>query len=186
MTRCAPMLVLALVACGSGSHERQFALETQPAQNLVGAWDATLSLARPYQLGLHEPAAKRICGTIGFVENHRARAGSGQTDDSPHLGVYDLHLALLGLDWLGDNSIPTAVATFVDDFRAPLNRVGDSVAIVLNPGSQERIVLLGRYEVEDIRGGWTAQSSRGTASGSFSLTPHVNERNQFPSCSEFH
>jgi hypothetical protein len=99
-------------------------------------------------------------------------------DDSPHLGVYDLDLTLLGLDWLGDNSFPEAVATSVDDFRAPLNAVRDSVVIVLNPGSQERIVLLGRYGAENIRGAWTAQSSRGTASGSFSLTPHVNARNQ--------
>jgi hypothetical protein len=176
--RCAPMLALALAACGTGSPEKRLALETQPAQNLVGAWDATLFLARPYQLGLHQPRARRICGTIGFVDNHRSTAGSGPMDDSPHLGVYDLDLTLLGLDWLGDNSFPEAVATSVDDFRAPLNAVRDSVVIVLNPGSQERIVLLGRYGAENIRGAWTAQSSRGTASGSFSLTPHVNARNQ--------
>jgi hypothetical protein len=97
-----------------------------------------------------------------------------------------MDLARLGLDWLGDNGFPEAVATFVDDYGAPVNTVGDSVAIVLNPGSQERIVLLGRYDVEDIRGGWTAQSSRGTAGGSFSMTPHVGHRNQSPSCSEFH
>jgi hypothetical protein len=176
--RCALMLALAGAACGGGSPETRFALETQPAQNLVGAWDATISLVRPYQLGLHEPPAKRICGTIGFVENHRGLAGPDRTGDSPHLGVYDLDLALLGLDWRGDNAFPEAVATSVDDFRAPPNAVGDSVAIVLNPGSQERIVLLGRYGVENIKGGWTAQSSRGTASGSFSLTPHVNPRNR--------
>lgn len=176
--RCAPVLVLVVAACGAGSPETRFALETQPAQNLVGAWDATLSLGRPYQLGLHEPAAKRICGTIGFVENHRALAASGQTGDSPHLGVYDLDLTLLGLDWLGDNSFPAAVATTVDDFTAPLNAIGDSIAIVLNPGSQERIVLLGRYGAENVKGGWTAQSSRGTASGSFSLTPHGHGPNR--------
>lgn len=176
--RCAPMLALALAACGAGSPEKRFALETQPAQNLVGAWDATLSLVRPYQLEPHNPAAKRICGTIGFVDNHRSTASSGLIDDSPHFGVYDLDLALLGLHWLGDNSFPAAVATSVDDFRAPLNAVRDSIAIVLNPGSQERIVLLGRYGVGGIRGGWTAQSSRGTASGSFSLTPHMKERNR--------
>jgi hypothetical protein len=180
------MLALAIAACGAGLPETRFARETQPAQNLVGAWDATLSLVRPYQLELHEPAAKRICGTIAFVANHHARGGSSQTDDSTHLGVYDMDLALLGLDWLGDNSFPEAVVTSFDDYRAPVNAVGHSVAIVLNPGSQERIVLLGRYGVEDIRGGWTAQSSRGTASGSFSMTPHVNARNQSPSCSEFH
>ena len=184
--RCVPILVLAITACGAGSPERRFALETQPTQNLVGAWDAKLSLNRPYQLELHEPAAKRICGTMGFVENHYARGGSGAADDSKHLGVYDLDLSLLGLDWLSDNSFPTAVATSVDDYASPVSGISDSVAIVLNPGSQERIVLLGRNHADGIRGRWTAQSSRGTASGSFSLTPHITARNQSPSCPEFH
>lgn len=184
--RCVPILALAIAACEAGSPETRFALETQPAKNLVGAWDATLSLVRPYQLELHEPAAKRICGTIAFVANHHARARSSQAGDSTHLGVYDMDLALLGLDWLGDNGFPEALATFVDNYGTPVNPVGDSVAIVLNPGSQERIVLLGRYGVEDIRGRWTAQSSRGTAGGSFSMMPHDDARNQSPGCSEFH
>jgi hypothetical protein len=179
-----PMLALAIAACGSGSRETRLALATQPAQNLVGAWDAKLSLARPYQLELHEPAAKRICGTIGFVQNRYAKAESGAADDSKHLGVYDLDLSLLGLNWLGDNSYPAAEATFVDDYRGPVIGVSDSVAIVLNPGSQERIVLLGRYGVDGIKGRWTAQSSRGTASGSFALTQHVSAGNRSPGCSE--
>lgn len=182
--RCVSMLFLTVAACGAGSPERRF--ETQPPKNLVGAWDAQLSLDRPYQLELHEPAVKRICGTIGFVVNHYASSGSPAADDSKHVGVYDLDLSLLGLNWLGDDSFPAAVATSVDDHRAPVGGVSDSVSIVLNPGSRERIVLLGRYSIGEIRGRWTAQSSRGTASGSFSLSPHVKARNQSPSCAEFH
>jgi hypothetical protein len=172
-------LVLALAACEGAAPEKRLAVETRSGQSLVGAWDAKLSLTRPYQLELHEPAIKRICGTIGFVENHYATA---VTDNSPHVGVYDLNLALLGLNWLDDSSFPTAVATAVEDFRDAASRVSDSVAIILNPGSAERIVLLGRYDVEGIRGRWTAQSSRGTASGSFSLTPHLNAHDQSPRC----
>jgi hypothetical protein len=172
-------LVLVLVGCGGGAPEKRLALETRPGQSLVGAWDAKLLLTRPYQLELHEPASRRICGTISFVENHYATA---VTDYSPQVGVYDLDLELLGLGWLADASFPTAVATAVDDFRAPATLVSDSVAIVLNPGSAERIVLLGRYDVEGINGRWTAQSSRGTASGSFSLTPHFGARDQSPRC----
>ena len=95
------------------------------------------------------------------MENHYATA---VTDNSPHVGVYDLNLTLLGLDWLDDSSFPTVVATAVEDVRDAASRVSDSVVIVLNPGSTERIVLLGRYDVDGIRGKWTAQSSRGTAS----------------------
>jgi hypothetical protein len=166
-------LVLALMACGGGAPEKRLALEARGRQSLVGAWDAQLSLTRPYQLELHEPATKRICGTIGFVENHYANA---LTDNAPHVGVYDLDLAQLGLNWRDDDAFPTAVAIAVDDLRRPASLVGDSVAIVLNPGNAERIVLLGRYDVAGINGRWTAQSSRGTASGSFALTPHVPAR----------
>jgi hypothetical protein len=179
----ASLLALALGACGGGSAERRLAIETQREQNLVGTWDATLSLTRPYQLGVHEPATKRICGTIGFVENHHTKAAS-QTDDSTHLGVYDLDLSLLGLDWLKDTSFPAAVGTSVDDLNALARVASDSVSIVLNPGSQERIVLLGRYRVDVIRGHWTAQSVRGTASGSFILTPHVEAHDQSLLCSD--
>ena len=172
-------LTLALTACEAGGSGKRLALDTRPGQSLIGAWDAKLSLARSYQLELHEPAARQICGTIGFVENHYATL---QTEYSAQVGVYDLDLALLGLNWLDDNSFPTAVATAVEDFRAPVSRVSDSVAIVLNPGSAERIVFLGRYDVEGIKGQWMAQSSRGTARGSFSLTPHLNARDQSSRC----
>jgi len=184
--RYRPLLALALVACGSGSAERRFALETQPGQNLVGTWDASLSLLHPYKLGLHEPAATRICGTIGFVGNRYPVGGSDQMGDAKHVGVYDLDLLRLGLNWLGDNSFPTAVATPVENLNARVGDGSDSVAIVLNPGSQERIVLFGRSSEGGIHGRWTAQSSRGTASGSFSLTPHGNAGNQPSGCSESH
>ena len=184
--RFVPLLALAIAACGSEPPEARFAVEAQSAQNLTGAWDATLSLTRPYQLGLHGPATKRICGTIGFVENHHAKAMSGHSDDSTHLGVFDLNLSLLGLDWLKDAPFPTAVASSVEDLRTLTRRVSDSVAIVLNPGSAERIVLLGRYGDDWIRGLWTAQSSRGTASGSFILRPHVRARDESSTCSDSH
>lgn len=172
-------MALAITACGGGTAEKRLALETRSGHSLVGAWDAKLSLAQPYQLELHEPATKRICGTIGFVENHYVKA---LTDNAPHVGVYDLDLAQLGLNWSDDDSFPAAAATAVEDLRGPVSRVSDSVAIVLNPGSAERIVLLGRFDGAGISGRWTAQSSRGTASGPFSLTPHVDPRDRLLNC----
>lgn len=179
--RGAPLIALAIAACGSGSPEARFALETQPRQSLVGAWDAKLSLVRPYQLELHQPATKWICGTIGFVDNHYARGRSDLSGNSPHLGVYDLNLSLLGLNWLDNNSFPTAV----DVYTPAASSAHDSVAIVLNPSSQERIVLRGRYDGQGISGGWIAQSPRGTASGLFSMKPHAAAQDQSPRCSEF-
>jgi hypothetical protein len=181
--RVVPVIAFAIVACSGGAAERRFALDTH-AQSLVGAWDAKLSLKQPYQLEAHDPAAKGICGTIGFVENRYGGARPDLVGNPPHVGVYDMDLSLLGLDWQGEKSFPTAVASAFDGYRGRQRRGPDSVRIVLNPGSQERIVLRGQYDVAGISGVWTAQSSRGTASGSFLLTQHVNARAESRSCSE--
>jgi hypothetical protein len=161
------IFLLATVACSAGSPERSPAHGNSLSRNLVGAWDASLSLSKPYPLGLAAPKTRRICGTIGFVENHQTADSS--TDDDR--GVYDLDLSRLGLGWLDVPSYPIAVAR-VNAHADNAESSRDSVSIVLNPGSDERIVLLGRYDVDGINGKWTAQSARGTAMGEFLLSPH--------------
>jgi hypothetical protein len=159
------IFLFAVVACGR-SLESSPAYGNSLSRNLVGAWDASLSLSKPYPLGLG-PKTRRICGTMGFVENHQGSDGSTGDDR----GVYDLDLSMLGLGWLDVPPYPIAVAgsnTDVDKSESS----HDSVAIVLNPGSGERIVLLGRYDVGGINGKWTAQSARGTAMGFFLLSRH--------------
>jgi hypothetical protein len=168
----APVLVLALIACSGSGHGSRTPTDTALVRSLTGAWDASLSLSRPYSLGLALPAAGRICGTIGFVENRSQSAADQYGAES--FGVYDLDLRRIGLDWLGDNSFPEAVASSSRRAESgPMSTESDSVTIVLNPGSSERIVLVGQHHQVGIDGRWVAQSARGTASGSFSLRPHA-------------
>jgi len=116
--------------------------------------------------------SSRICGTIGFVDNHRP----GQ-DDATAVGVYDLDLERLGLGWMGEDTFPAALVSLPANADVSASRIsGDSITIVLNPGSSERIILLGRREAAGVDGEWVAQSARGTASGSFSLRPHDSAR----------
>ena len=164
------LALVMLIGCSGASPNRAITRE-RSGPSLVGAWDATLSLTRPYQLALYRPVARRICGTIGFVGDHR-EAGNVADTVVRDLGVYDLDLSRLGLDWLEDLSYPAAIATAANGSSKHLTQ--DSVAIVLNPGSRERIVLLGRYTTGRIDGDWLAQSARGTASGVFSLKPHAS------------
>lgn len=138
-------------------------------QQLTGAWDLTLTLDRPYALGLSRPPARRVCGTVGFVDANE----TGNTDvDRESDGVYHVALAQLGLAWLDDTRFPSAIARqrgFIDATTA----AKDSVAITLNPDSREHIQLLGVYRGSEIAGNWSAQSARGTASGNFRLRPHA-------------
>lgn len=165
-------LAAVLMACREVQREAGPALDSAGRAGIAGAWDASLSLTSPYPLGRNKPATRIICGTIGFVDNHHGRGdliGSAEG-----IGVYDLDLARLGLDWIDDDSYPTAVATAPTEGRPSAGMVDrDDVTIVLKPGSTERIVLSGRRDAFGIDGKWQAQSLRGMATGSFSLRPHV-------------
>jgi len=172
VTYRALVLFLAAIGCGGAPRGTRFADEPAAGKSLVGAWDARLSLTRPYSLGVSTPMSSRICGTIGFVDNHRP----GQ-DDATAVGVYDLDLARLGLGWMGEDTFPAALVSLPANADVSASRIsGDSITIVLNPGSSERIVLLGRREAVGVDGEWFARSARGTASGSFSLRPHDSAR----------
>lgn len=165
------VLAAVLLGCGGVQKESQPGIDAADHAGLAGAWDASLSLTRPYQLGGDKPSARRICGTIGFVDNHHGR--STLLGGAEGIGVYDLDLSRLGLNWSEDDSYPTAVATMPLRGRRSANAIdGDSVTIILNRGSSERIVLAGQLDALGIDGEWLAQSLRGTATGSFSLRPH--------------
>jgi hypothetical protein len=138
---------------------------------MVGAWDATMRVVRPYPLQFGSSDATEICGTIGFVENHLRTGATDEVTAATQIGVYDLPLSRLGLEWNGVASFPAAAVSTNNPLSAAIS---DSVRIVLNPGSEERIVLSGRYEAKGIDGTWMAQSARGTAIGSFSMRPHVS------------
>jgi hypothetical protein len=166
------LVTVAMVACSSQPSTRHSGASQH--HDLVGTWDVSLSLTQPYPLGLGAPPARKICGTISFVENHEPDPGSN-SDSSQNLGVFDLDLSHLGLDWLPDGSLPTAVASIpADAISSPSSH--DSLTIVLNDGSHERIVLRGVYDVDGVRGDWSAQSARGTAIGEFLLTPRARAR----------
>jgi hypothetical protein len=165
-----------LMACHVAERDAGSRADRTGTGSLVGAWDAQLSLTNTYQLGPAQPTARMICGTIGFVD--KPRGSFAISPSVEQIGVYDLDLSRLGLNWIADESYPEAIATSVreDGLR---DNFGDSVRIVLNPGGSERIVLFGRYDSLGIQGDWQAQSLRGTATGRFSLQPH---RFAAPSC----
>jgi hypothetical protein len=158
-------LLIVLVACSDG-RSANTGREDAAAGNLVGAWDATMRVERPYPLQLRPSQATAICGTIAMIENRTKSASAEDVASATQLGVYDLPLSQIGLEWNGTASFPTATGS------ATPGAGSDSIHIVLNPGSEERILLSGRYEAGGIHGTWVAQSARGTANGSFSMRPH--------------
>jgi hypothetical protein len=164
------VLSAVLTACAGGSAAVLPNADIANRQ-LTGSWDVSMSLDRAYQLDLKDPPARQVCGTIGFVEANQRFDGGNQS-----AGVYDIDLARIGLDWVEDSKFPAAIARGVDQRGGVHSENPDSVVITLNPYSEERILLTGLYRVAGIDGMWTAQSSRGTASGRFTLRPHASGR----------
>lgn len=161
-------LLVVLVAC-TQSKSANTGGEDPAAAKLVGAWEATMRIDRPYPLQLQPSQVTAICGTIAMIENRSKSASVEDIASATQLGVYDLPLSQIGLEWNGKAPFPAATASTT----TRTSPGGDSVRIVLNPGSDERIILSGRYEPRGIQGTWTAQSARGTANGSFSMRPHT-------------
>jgi hypothetical protein len=177
------LLLVVSVACRRVSEKSTLRGHAE-TNELVGVWDATMTLAQPYPLEPDAPGAREVCGTLGFVENHGRVAGSTDSDTPLQIGVYDLVLKRIGLEWNGEPAFPVALASRgLGDNSARRSGAGDSVRIVLNPGSEERIVLLGRHDLRGIEGEWTAQSARGTAGGAFSMRPHSVGREAPGRCS---
>ena len=143
-------LLFGSVACTEGRSSAA-TRDDAIAREMVGVWDATMRVSHPYPLQLRSSDASEICGTIGLVENHARNSSADEVSASTQLGVYDLPLARLGLEWNGLASFPTATASTITASTITASSgssltVRDSVRIVLNPGSEERIVLSGRYE----------------------------------------
>jgi len=128
-----------------------------------------MTLEHPYPLGFSSPPARQVWGTIAFVDDMT----SSDVDVDHHANaVYSIPLSRIGLDWLDDSKFPSAIAQRPEtDSRS----TSDSVAIILNPESRERIQLRGLRRTGEIDGTWTAQSARGAASGEFKLRPHQTE-----------
>jgi hypothetical protein len=175
-------LVIVAVAC-TEARSANTSGDDAIAGKLVGAWDATMTLDRSYPLQPHSSEARTICGTISVIENRTKNASAEEVVSATQLGVYDLPLSRIGLEWNDKASFPTAVVNTVSTSSyASSTGATDSVRIVLNPGREERIVLSGRYEPSRIQGVWTAQSARGTANGSFSMRPHISANVARRSC----
>lgn len=166
MNKFGCLLAGALLACATDATPP--AVDEQLAKDLVGSWVARLSLSEPYSLGPRTPDGQSICGTFGFVADHGTALENASAREAAVIGVYDLDLQHLGLNWLDDKSVPTASA--IVRRNSTLERGSeDSIRIVIKTGPDERITLLGRYGSSGIDGEWTAQSARGAASGTFSM-----------------
>ena len=170
-----PIVMLA-PGCQPPDTGRAAELESFPARRLVGIWDVSLHLATPFPLANAAPRTFDVTGTLALVENHYGEAVFGQKARPLHYGSYDLNLTAFGLDPSEASDVPIAIAQAREvpiSLSSGSQVLVDSVEIVLNPEHLEAgITLHGQFQSELVIGTWSAPSRHGTASGSFTMSPH--------------
>jgi hypothetical protein len=143
-------------ACSRNDKAWEADLAGEQASRLVGLWTIRLRTVR--SPGVEEGA--RSEGEIAFTLNHERLPGKG-FDRLPMLfGTFTIDFSLLGLGGSGAD-VPEAEAILT----------GDSVSIMLAPGSAVPIVLRGVVQGDSISGRWqTTGRSAAAAMGGFLLT----------------
>lgn len=155
-------LLMMLGACG-GAGARRSDAERIGSGRLDGMWELTLRLDRRMSLS-STPATLPFTarGTVTMLANDRSDVSFASMAEPTEIGVYALRLDSLGLPSWQQGEVPTLAARERPSVVRTSVVRGDSILIVLNPGTPARVVrLAGVFADNVIRGEWTAASPLG-------------------------
>jgi hypothetical protein len=148
-------LLLAL-ACSRDGKAWEAELAGAQASRLIGLW--TMHLRTDRSPGVEEGA--RSAGEIAFTLNAERLSGKGADHPPMLFGTYTIDFTPLGFGAGSGADVPEAEATLT----------GNSVSIMLAPGSAVPIALRGAVSGDSISGRWqTTRRSGVAAMGEFVL-----------------
>jgi hypothetical protein len=159
----------ALLACGhDDGAARARLLESPAARQLVGAWDVTFRVEVATAVAVHPRNTPPITGTLVFAEDRDGHASSDDVGHPTHDGVYDVDFDPFGFSSHAAGEVPEALA------RVTETAVGDSLYVVLSPGTTRIAVqMAGRLTADSAAGVWHASTfSSGGGAGSFTMRRH--------------
>ncbi len=144
------LAVALLGVFGCRDDQRAWAARLEAARPLAGAWHVQMS-AEPVD-GM---ATRRAFGELALTLNEEHLG-------TPDLfGAYDLSFAPLGFTLSPSTGVPSIEVV----------AAGDSITLVLAPGSQFPITMRGVRQGDSILGRWSAHQRAGSdALGTFALT----------------
>ncbi|NUR54913.1 MAG: hypothetical protein HOQ29_10725 [Acidobacteria bacterium] len=158
------------VACGHGdASARQRLLASPEALRLVGAWKVRFELNYAVSSRVDVGKVGPITGTVVLAEDRFGRVGSTEIGDATHDGVYDVDFSPFGFSSRSEGDVPAAIARLVP------TTLGDSLYIVLSPGTTRlAVVMAGRLAGDSASGEWHASAfSSGGGAGSFTMHRRV-------------
>ena len=160
------VVVAAGVACtGNDGSRGRGALNDAEALRLVGAWEASFRLDPSTSVTVYAVSSAPVTGTIVFAEDHYGRVASDELGTATHAGVYDVDFAPFGFTSRDPGDVPVAVA------RLAPRPGGDSLHVVLSPGTPQFAVRMdGIIAGDSAAGAWHADSrSAGGGAGQFTM-----------------
>ena len=106
-----------------------------------------------------------MTGTLVFAADRYGRIAAAELADPTNDGAYDLDFRPFGFSSRARSEVPTVVA------RAAATRVGDSIYVVLSPGTTRFAVrMAGLLAADSAAGSWTATAfSPGGGTGRFTM-----------------
>jgi hypothetical protein len=137
-------IMLLVAGCGGGGD-----VVKGSDQRLAGEWDIELTMS-PVPFGRAGDTAT-VQGTVAFVPNRAGTRVPSFGGTPQQLGTHNARLDRLIPDLDPRTAVPMAAGS----------SAGDSVRLVLDPGSSEPIVLRGVWQDEGVQGEWTAHRRAG-------------------------
>ena len=156
MTRAALVGMTALLAAGCGGGKGEAASDGR----LNGEWEIALTIV-PAAFGREGGGDTSTArGTLAFVPNQAGARISGFTTIPQQVGTHNVRLDRLVPELNPGTTVPIAAGS----------SAGDSVRMVLDPGSGEPIVLRGTWQGSEVAGEWMVHRRAGIdQEGRFSL-----------------
>ena len=162
---------MVLLAFGQGAcreaarDDRDAILATAVAQHVVGVWDITLQSNPRMTTGAGEPA-RTVAGTIALTENRHGTPSTSELAGVTHQGAADIDLRPLGWSTGSEDSPQVSVARVSPRPPGTGAAEGDSLVIVIGPGSSRFVVrLAGIVAGDDASGGWRVTAFSGGGGG---------------------
>ena len=155
VARAALIGAMALLAAGCHGSDQG---ESAPDGRLNGEWEIALTIAPFGRESASDTTPAR--GTLAFVPNSAAVRVPGFTGVPQQVGTHNLRL---------DQIVPDLSPRTTEALAAG-SSIGDSVRLVLDPGSGDLVVMRGRWQDSAVTGEWMVHRRAGIdREGRFSL-----------------
>jgi len=149
------MLTIGAAGCRRDLTAWRAALATPAVQHLAGSWQVDMTVATA-----GADSGRHVTGSIALTLNEEMLAAPGLDSTPEAFGTYDLDITPFAFAIGNASGVPTVVAALS----------GDTLRLILAPGSSAPAMLRGAVQGDSVSGRWSVHQRAGPdALGNFVL-----------------